>query len=396
MLPYTPLHHLLFAPAPGHEAVPPAVLVMTSGNLGDEPICYDDTDACTRLRGIADAWLLHNRPIHVPCDDSVVRAVEGVEQPVRRSRGHSPAPITLVHDAPPLLAVGGDLKNAFCLASRRTAWMSQHLGDMGSVETLVAFERSVEQFRAMYRVDPELLVTDLHPGYITRRWAEERTAEALHVQHHHAHAAALMAEHGVQRDAAVVACAFDGTGYGTDGSVWGGEVLVARYESFERAGHLRTIRIPGGDAGVRSPARIALAPLRAAGMPWTADLPPVLALSSDVRAVLDRQLARQVACANTSSIGRLFDAVSSLLGIRHLSSYEGQAAMELEAAAVDADDDGPLLACSIDGGVIDPAPLLRALIAARRSGATVASLARAFHLAVADAIVAAVTRVSEA
>jgi hydrogenase maturation protein HypF len=205
-----------------------------------------------------------------------------------------------------------------------------------------------------------------------------------------------MAEHGVERDAAVVACAFDGTGYGTDGTGWGGEVLVARYDSFERAGHLRTIPIPGGDAGVRSPARIALAHLRAAGMPWTADLPPVLALSADVRAVLDRQLARRVACADTSSIGRLFDAVSSLLGIRHLSSYEGQAAMELEAAAVDADDDGPVLACSIDGGVIDPAPLLRALIAARRSGATVASLARAFHLAVADAIVAIVTRVSEA
>ena len=354
MLPYTPLHHLLFAPVPGHAPVPPAVLVMTSGNLSDEPICYDDTDACTRLRGIADAWLLHDRPIHVPCDDSVVRTVEGVEQPVRRSRGHSPAPITLGHDAPPLLAVGGDLKNAFCLASRRTAWMSQHLGDMGSVETLQAFERSVEQFRSMYRVDPELLVTDLHPGYITRRWAEEHTVEAVHVQHHHAHAAALMAEHGVERDAAVVAFAFDGTGYGTDGTVWGGEVLVARYEGFERAAHLRTITIPGGDAGVRSPARLVLAHLRAAGVPWSDDLPPVRALAFDARVVLDRQLARRVACVHTSSIGRLFDAVSSLLGIRQLSSYEGQAAMELEAAAHDADDDGPTLACSTDGGVIDP------------------------------------------
>jgi hydrogenase maturation protein HypF len=267
---------------------------------------------------------------------------------------------------------------------------------MGSVETLVAFERSVEQFRAMYRVDPELLVTDLHPGYLTRRWADERTAEALHVQHHHAHAAALMAEHGVERDAAVVACAFDGTGYGTDGTVWGGEVLVARYEAFERAAHLRTIPIPGGDAGVRSPARIALAHLRAAGVPWTADLPPVLALSSDARVVLDRQLARRVACVHTSSIGRLFDAVSALLGIRQLSSYEGQAAMELEAAADVADDDGPSLACSIDDGVIDPAPLLRELVAAQRLGAAVGSLARAFHLALADAIVAVTTRVSEA
>jgi hydrogenase maturation protein HypF len=396
MLPYTPLHHLLFARVPDHEAVPPAVLVMTSGNLSDEPICYDDADAGTRLRGIADAWLVHDRPIHVPCDDSVVRAVEGAEQPVRRSRGHSPAPIPLVHDAPPLLAVGGDLKNAFCLASGRTAWMSQHLGDMGSIETLAAFERSVAQFRSMYRVEPQRVVTDLHPGYVTRVWAERHTSEPVRVQHHHAHAAALMTEHGVERDAAVVACAFDGTGYGTDGTVWGGEVLIARYDGFERAAHLRTIAIPGGDAGVRSPARVALAHLRAAGVPWSTDLAPVLALPAEARVVLDRQLARRVACAQTSSVGRLFDAVSALLGIRQVSSYEGQAAMELEAAAAAADGDGPSLACSIDGGVIDPAPLLRTLAAARRSGASVASLARAFHLALADAIVAVATRVSDA
>jgi hydrogenase maturation protein HypF len=395
MLPSNPLHHLLFASVPGSRLDPPDVLVMTSGNMSDEPICHVDADARARLHGIVDAWVVHDRPIHMPCDDSVVRVVDGVEQPVRRSRGHSPAPIPLPRECDPILAVGGDLKNAFCLATGRVAWMSQHLGDMGNLETLQAFERSTEQFSALYRVEPEVLVADLHPGYVTRRWAERRQADVFGVQHHHAHAAALMTEHGLPPDAAILACTFDGTGYGTDGTVWGGEILLARYDGFERVAHLRTVAVPGGDAGVRAPARVALAHLRAAGIRWSDDVASVRALEPDARSVLDRQLALGTACAPTSSAGRLFDAVSSLLGIRHHASYEGQAAMELEAAARSADDDGPPLGFAIDDGVLDPAPLLHDLVARYASGCPVPTLARAFHGALAAAIVDVATGVRD-
>jgi hydrogenase maturation protein HypF len=389
MLPYSPLHHLLLAPLPVGAPVPPAALVMTSGNVSDEPICHDDDDAFDRLGDIADAWLTHDRPIHVPCDDSVARVVGGVEQPVRRSRGHSPVPITLAHTAPPLLAVGGDLKNTFCLARSRTAWMSQHLGDMGSVETLRAFERSVAQFRAFYGIEPDVLVADLHPGYVTHEWAERHGPSVELVQHHHAHAVALMTEHAVAPDRAIIACTFDGTGYGTDGTVWGGEVLVSRYTDFGRATHLRTVAIPGGDAGVRSPARIALAHLRAAGIEWSEDLPPVRASSTDVLQVLDRQLERAVGCTPTSSAGRLFDAVSALLGVCQQASYEGQAAIELEAAAAAATGDGLRLGFGTGDDGMDPAPCLRDLVAGRRAGRSVPALAHAFHVALADALACA-------
>ncbi len=198
LLPYTPVHHLLLQPVPGSDAPAPDVLVMTSGNLSDEPICFDDDEARHRLGAIADAWLVHDRPIHVPCDDSVLRVTENGESPVRRSRGYAPLPITLPFPVPAVLAVGGELKNAFCLARGSDAWMSQHIGDMGSLETTAAFERSEHQFADMYEIDDRLVAADAHPGYHTRRWAEERAASPIAlVQHHHAHVAALMAEHRV-------------------------------------------------------------------------------------------------------------------------------------------------------------------------------------------------------
>ena len=249
MLPYTPLHHLLFAPVPrvsdGHA--PPEVLVMTSGNLTDEPICFQDADARQRLGRIADAWIGHNRPIHVPCDDSVVRLVDGDELPIRRSRGYAPLPIRLPTSVAPALAVGGELKNAFCLAAGHDAWMSQHIGDMGSTETLVAFERSVQQFRDMYEIEPQRTVADAHPGYHTRHWAETRagTDDVVLVQHHHAHVVAVMAEHQLGVDSEVIGCAYDGTGYGTDGAIWGGEILRARYAGFDRIAHLRYVPLAG-------------------------------------------------------------------------------------------------------------------------------------------------------
>jgi hydrogenase maturation protein HypF len=394
-LPYSPLHHLLFAPVPGCVAAVPDALVMTSGNLGDEPICFDDAEARERLSGIADAWIEHDRGIHVPCDDSVVRVADGHALPVRRSRGYAPLPVPmpLPIDTDPVLAVGGELKNAFCVATGREAWMSQHIGDMGSVATLHAFDRSTARFRDFYGVEPARVVADLHPAYLSRRWAEETGLDLVGVQHHHAHVAALMAEHGVGPHAPVLGFAFDGTGYGTDGTIWGGEVLLATYARFRRVAHLRTVELPGGDHGVRRPALVALAHLRAAGLGWDADLAPVRAVAPDERAALRRRLDRSAGVVATSSVGRLFDAVSSLLGLRHETTYEGQAAIALEtvggrgAGGVELDPFG------LDGDEIDPAPVLRHLVAEVRRGTPVAALAVAFHRVLADAIVSTAERV---
>ena len=394
LLAYTPVHHLLFQAVPGAFAPVPDVLVMTSGNLTDEPICYDDADARRRLGRIADAWLLHDRPIHVPCDDSVLRVVDGEELPIRRSRGYAPLPIRLPFDTAQVVAVGGELKNTFCVASGADAWMSQHIGDMGSVETLVAFEQSTRQFAQMYQVEAELLVADAHPGYHTRRWAESHAPGPVAlVQHHHAHVAAVMAEHGVADGDRVIGFAFDGTGYGADGAIWGGEVLVACYDGFERVAHLRYVPLPGGDAAIRKPYRAALAHLWAAGIGWDADMAPVRASSSEERAVLQRQLERDVQCVPTSSMGRLFDVVSSLLGVRHVVSYEAQAAIELEAMA-----DAHLgSACdyhlAIEGDEIRTTPLLRAIIDDLRRGRPPAAVAAGFHLAIARLVAEAADRV---
>jgi hydrogenase maturation protein HypF len=387
ILPYTPVHHLLFAPVPGVDAPVPDALVMTSGNLSDEPICYDDADARRRLGRIADAWLAHDRPIHVPCDDSVVRVVDGEQLPIRRSRGYAPLPVRLPFEIAPVLAVGGELKNAFCVAAGADAWMSQHIGDMGSVETLDAFEKSAQQFAEMYRIAAELIVADAHPGYQTRRWAERvGSASVALAQHHHAHVAAVMAEHGLAESERVIGFAFDGTGYGTDGAIWGGEVLVAGYDGFERIAHLRYVPLPGGDAAIRKPYRVALAHLWAIGAEWSPDLPPVGAARADELVVLRRQLERNVQCVPTSSVGRLFDAVSSLLGIRHIASYEAQAAIELESLAERHIARPRDYRFGRADGSIDPGPMLAALIADLRRGEHPGSIAAGFHLAVASVV----------
>ncbi|MDP9075554.1 MAG: carbamoyltransferase HypF, partial [Actinomycetota bacterium] len=389
MLPYTPLHHLLFNPVPGHDAAVPEMLVMTSGNLTDEPICYTDADARQRLARLADIWLVHNRPIHVPCDDSVVRVVDGQELPIRRSRGYAPLPVTLPMAALPVLAVGGELKNTFCLAAGRNAWMSQHIGDMGSVETLAAFEHSTEQFRDMYQIEPEVVAADAHPGYQTRRWAEAAGPAPVElVQHHHAHVASVMAEHGVEPGNRVIGFAFDGTGYGSDGAIWGGEVLVAGYRDFVRCAHLRYVPLPGGDATIRRPYRAALAHLWAAGIAWSEDLAPVQAAGPDELAVLRRQLERNFGCVPTSSMGRLFDAVSSLLGVRHQVSYEAQAAIEMETQAVAALADARRYRFDRQGEDIDAAPVLHAIVDDLASGWHPGPIAAGFHQAVAELVVA--------
>lgn len=393
MLPYTPLHELLLGDRP---------LVMTSGNLSDEPIVKDDDEARDRLSGIADGFLGHDRPIHTVCDDSVVRVAHGRTVFIRRSRGFAPAPVDLPRSVPPTLAVGGELKSVFCLARTRRAFLSQHIGDMADLETLEAFERAYDLLRGVFRIEPERLVCDLHPGYLSSRWAREHGAAAglpvVEMQHHHAHVAALLAEHGLDGSRPMLGFAFDGTGYGADGSVWGGEALLADYRGFERVAHLRVVPLPGGDRAVRQPARLALAHLHAAGLPWDAALPCVRFFSESTLGVLRTQLDRGLATVPSSSMGRLFDAVASLLGVRQEISYEGQAAIELEALAASACAPrvyrfelapGPPV-------VLDPGPVLAALVDDLRRGVARADIGEGFHRAVGQAVVDVVARLGDA
>lgn len=387
LLPYTPVHHLLLE----HRAT----LVLTSANRSDEPICFTDDDAATRLPALADAVLDHDRPIHVPCDDSVVRVVDGQELPIRRSRGYAPLPVDLGRGVPSVLAVGGELKNTFCLTDGRLAFCSAHIGDMGTLETLRAYERAVGQLTGL-RTQPVRLAADLHPGYRTRAWAEDHAGDRPLdlVQHHHAHVVALLAEHG-RLGEPIVGVAYDGTGYGTDGTVWGGEILRLGTDShrFVRAVHLAPVLLPGGDAAVRNPRRMALSHMRSAGIAWDVDLPPVAACDDAELRLLASQLDSGTGCVPTTSMGRLFDAVASLLGVRHAVTYEGQAAIELEALAVESAVPGIRMG-GVDG-VLDPAPLLRGLVDGLRAGVPRAELAWTFHDAVAIVTAEMVTQVSD-
>ncbi|MEV7581209.1 carbamoyltransferase HypF [Streptomyces erythrochromogenes] len=393
MLPYTPVHHLLLG-LPG-DPPGPRLLVMTSGNLSGEPIVTDDEEALERLAGLADAWLTHDRPIHVPCDDSVVRVCDGETLTVRRARGYAPLPVTLPVPVPATLAAGGDLKNTFCLGEGRRAWLSAHIGDMDDLATQNALERAEQQLESITGVRPALLAADRHPGYRSARWARRTagTRPLVHVQHHHAHIASALAEHGLDGGRPVIGVAFDGTGYGDDGAVWGGEVLIADYAGYTRFAHLGYVPLPGGDAAVHRPYRMALAHLRAAGLARTPDLPCVAACPPDELRVLERQLERGLNCVPTSSMGRLFDAVSSLAGVCHHAGYEAQAAIELEAAALGAGAARPgyTFALSLPeppgapgaGPVVaDPAPLLTAVVADVRAGTDPGLIAAGFHAGV--------------
>jgi len=394
LLPYTPLHHLLLGAVGVRRP-----LVMTSGNLGGEPIAAGDDDARERLAPLADGWLRHDRPIHVPCDDSVVRVVEGELLPLRRSRGYAPLPIPLPLPVPPALAVGADLKAVCAVGLGRSAWLSGHIGDMDDVDTLRAFTAAEHHLERLTAVRPAVLVADRHPGYRSRRWAERHAdgRPVRTVQHHHAHVAAVMAEHGLDGSEPVVGFAFDGTGYGGDATVWGGEVLIADYRGFRRFAHLRAVPLPGGDAAVRRPYRMALAHLWSAGVAWGLDVPPVAACPPAERRVLAHQLATGLGCVPTTSMGRLFDAVSSLLGIRHRADFEAQAAIELEAYARRSPDDldawrgryGFTVAQPTPDSslVADAAPVVRSLVRDVRRGLPVAAASAGLHGAVVALVV---------
>ncbi|MDT5013953.1 MAG: hydrogenase maturation protein HypF [Mycobacterium sp.] len=391
MLAYAPLHTLLFG-LPGDDPAPP-VLVMTSGNLGGEPICFTDDDALERLSYLADGWLLHDRDILVPCDDSVVRVVDTVELPIRRSRGYAPLPIALPVSVPPTMAVGADLKNTMAVADGKYAWLSQHIGDMDDLATLSAFDSAQAHLCALTGVDPEVLVADAHPRYRSTEWAlrNARGRTVRTVQHHHAHIAAVMAEHGCEDSEEVLGFAFDGTGYGTDGAVWGGEVLLANYKGFQRLAHLKYVPLPGGDVSVLRPYRMSLAHLWAAGIDWDDDLAPVVACPADERKVLAHQLQTGLGCVPTSSMGRLFDAVSSLAGVRHIADYEAQAAIEFEGLSRGVDCGATGYAFDVDWSdetaLLDPAPVLDAVVRDQRAGVTAGVIGARFHRAVADLIV---------
>ncbi|MEU3406583.1 carbamoyltransferase HypF [Streptomyces sp. NPDC006670] len=391
MLPYTPVQHLLLG-LPG-DPPGPRLLVMTSGNLSGEPIVTDDDEALARLAHLADAWLTHDRPIHVPCDDSVVRICDGEPLLLRRSRGYAPLPLTLPFPVPATLAAGGDLKNALCLGEGRRAWLSAHIGDMDDLATQDTFAHAQRQLSALTGVTPALLAADRHPGYRSGRWTRDHAAgrPLVPVQHHHAHIASALAEHGHDGAERVIGVAFDGTGYGDDGAVWGGEVLLADYAGYTRFAHLAYVPLPGGDAAVRRPYRMALSHLRAAGLARTPDLPCTAACPPDELRVLETQLERGLNCAPTSSMGRLFDAVSSLAGIRQHAGYEAQAAVELEAAALQAPPDRRAYAFGLRlpppgtkaPVTADPAPVLAAAVADVRAGTPRPLVAARFHAAVA-------------
>jgi hydrogenase maturation protein HypF len=391
MLPYTPLHHLMLG-LPG-DPPGPAALVMTSGNRSGEPLAIDDAEARERLADLADAWLTHDRPVHVACDDSVMRIVDRAELPVRRSRGYAPLPVDLPFEVAPTLAVGGDLKNTFCVAESRRAWLSQHIGDMDDFRTQQAFEAATAHFESLTGIRPESLVADQHPGYRSRRWAAAHASgRPVHqIQHHHAHVASTMAENVHDGSRRVLGIAFDGTGYGDDGAVWGGEFLFADYGGYVRAAHLRYVPLPGGDAGVRNPCRMALSHLRAAGVAWETGLPCVQACPRDELRLLGAQLASGTRCAPTSSMGRLFDAISSIAGVCHRVGYEGQAAAELEAAARSAGavDGSYAFAVSADDGLpwpLDAAPVVASAAADVLAGVPAPVIAVRFHRAVVSAV----------
>lgn len=329
MLPYSPLHYLLLENA--------SALVMTSGNVTDEPIARTNTEAIQRLAPLVDGYVLHNRDIHSVCDDSVVRHVDGKPLPIRRSRGFAPLPMHLGRPGPSVLAIGGELKSTFCVTKDDYAYISQHIGDVGNLETLEALKRNVDHFTNLFRVEIEAVAADLHPDYLSSRWAAEfarsRGVPLISVQHHFAHAASLHCEYALDANQPLIACCFDGTGYGEDGAIWGGEFLVADGKRFVRHAHLDYVPLPGGDACITRPHRTALATLHSLGIPWDERLPCVDACTIGERRLLQRQLEQDLNCARCSSIGRLFDAVASLIGLRHRVNYEAQAAMELESLA---------------------------------------------------------------
>lgn len=393
MLPYTPLHLLLMEPDEGF----PQALVMTSGNLSEAPILHENQEAREKLNGIADAFLLHDRPIHRRIDDSVFTLIQGEPYPIRRARGFAPNPIRLAEGLPQILAVGPQMKNTFCLTRDRYAFLSHHIGEMDNWETYQDYQDAVKQFEFIFRISPRAIAYDLHPDYTTTKYALERAKEEnlprFPIQHHHAHLAAGMIENGLPPLQTTAGLIYDGTGYGNDGTIWGGEVLVGNCLDFRRVAHLKPVPLPGGDAAIRKPARMALSTLWAYALPWEGDLPPVQFLSNKEAAALKTQLEKQINTPLTTSMGRFFDAVSALLGVREIISYEAQAAIELEALA----DPNVVeyYPWQLNDENIDIKPVLISILADMEGGLPTSIIAGRFHNTIAQLSLAIALKVKE-
>jgi hydrogenase maturation protein HypF len=385
-LPYTPLHYLLLAEG-GFKA-----LVMTSGNLSEEPIAIDNREAANRLNGLADYFLVHNRDILLRCDDSVVRVAGGITHQLRRSRGFVPVPVFLKDDQPSVLAVGGELKNTICLTKGKHAFLSQHVGDLENVESYSFFHEAVRHLEQILEIRPEIIAYDLHPDYFSTKWALQQSGvELVGVQHHHAHIASCMAENHLE--GRVIGFALDGTGYGADGHIWGGEALIAGYEDFERAAHFEYVPLPGGAAAIREPWRMAVSYLaHHFGREFLKleflklDIPFVRQLNRPKVDLLLRMMEQGVNSPLTSSCGRLFDAVAALVGIRQQVNYEAQAAIELEMAMASSeiasteDTAYPMkLVPEDDHWIVSTRPLFEALLDDLGRNLPVAEISRRFH-----------------
>jgi hydrogenase maturation protein HypF len=392
-LPYTPLHHLLFQSGKFES------LVMTSGNLSEEPIAIDNEEAIRRLNQIADAFLVHDREIVRRCDDSVARVTAGQPQKLRRSRGFVPVPVQLEKETQAVLAVGGELKNTVCVVRGSEAFLSQHVGDLENLESYRFFEEAVQHLQRILETEPKVIAHDLHPDYFSTKWAQERTGvELVGVQHHHAHVAACMAENHL--DGKVIGIALDGTGYGTDGAIWGGEVLVTDYAGFERAAHFEYVPLPGGAAAIHEPWRMAVSYLakhfgkdvEKLGLPFLAEI------DSRKLSVVLQMMEREINSPRTSSCGRLFDAVAALVGLRGTVNFEAQAAVELEMAARDSGSEAAYpLDLNLHGAIwqIGTKSLFEWLVRDVRKQTNVAEISRKFHNGLALVLVEAAERIRE-
>jgi hydrogenase maturation protein HypF len=403
MLPYTPLHFLLFSPPDKQYSIyhhkrllPLPPLVMTSGNLSEEPIAIHNGDARERLSPLADALLLHNRPIRTRCDDSVIRCYRGATFPLRRSRGYAPFPVYLSIKSPQILAMGAELKNTFCIVRDQYAFISHHIGDMENVETYDSLIDSIAHYESLFRIKPEAIAYDLHPNYLATRYAIDRAERegipAFGIQHHHAHIASCMVENSLPANRPVIGVAFDGTGYGDDGAIWGSEFMLSNYFGYKRICHLKYIPLPGGDTSIRKPARIALAYIWSSEIEWAPEYLPVSAICVEERNILKSQLEQRINAPLTSSMGRFFDAVASIVGIRQKVNYEAQAAIEFESLA-DPNEHGeyslpfePDWKSEQPSYIVNTSPLIEELITDIQNGNSPATISGRFHNSIASMV----------
>jgi len=385
MLPYTPLHELLF------EDGQLEVLVMTSANISEEPICFDNSECFSRMSHIADGYLIHDRDIYIRCDDSVLQVDDSSDVFFRRSRGYSPRPIMLSTSGDSVLAVGGQLKNTICLTRNNLAFMSQHIGDLENLETLRVFEQTILHIQNLFEIEPKRVIYDLHPEYLSTKWVEDNVMLPAHpIQHHYAHILSVMAEHDLKEN--ILGFALDGTGFGDDGAIWGGEILLCNDSSFGRLAHFEYVPMPGGEAAIKEPWRMATSYLEKYlnnGSEIALELFPG---KSSHHTILKRMIERNVNTPLTSSCGRLFDAVAAILGLREEVAYEGQAAIMLEAAAYkSAGDLPPMPAFEIDDKndirIINPNEIIENIVKLKKQGIDVPGISMAFHKALINVLV---------